>query len=136
MPMDNWIQPSTFSIPKGLTIPFPHRSKDASLTLNPVEDEVLTMQFRDRIELLKVIKACQKEKELWKVRRIHHHLINENLVCKDVHIATALIITYTKYGLMEKAQEIFQQLAMRDVVAWNAMITGYAKNGCDDEADE
>ena len=132
--MDKGIQPSTFSVPKGLTIPFHHRSKDASLTLTTVEDEVRKMQFRDRIELLKVIKACRKEKELWKVRRIHYHLINENLVSKDVHIATALIITYTKYGLMEKAQEIFQQLAMRDVVAWNAMITGYAKNGCGHES--
>ena len=55
------------------------------------------------------------------------------MISKDVQIATALIITYTKYGRMENAQELFQ-LVMHDVVAWNETITGYAKNGCGHEA--
>ena len=129
--MDPWIQHSTFSNQNGATNPFHDRSLDGSCLTpcNMVKDELPTMPFRDRVELLNVIKACRKGKDLWKVRRIHSLIMDQNLISKDVHIGTALIITYTKCGVMEKAQEIFDKLPVRDVVSWNSLIAGYVQHG-------
>eukprot|EP00250_Pteridium_aquilinum_P005514 c15596_g4_i1 orf=2-322(-) len=41
---------------------------------------------------------------------------------------------YAKCGLLAKAKQVFQELPVRDVVIWNALITGLANNGHDKEA--
>ncbi|CAN8244776.1 unnamed protein product [Cochlearia groenlandica] len=46
---------------------------------------------------------------------------------KKHHIlATNLIVSYFERGLVEDARSVFDEMPERDVVAWTAMITGYA----------
>ena len=68
-----------------------------------------------------------------KATMLHNDVIEKNLI-KDVYIATTLITTYAKCGAMEKAGEVFEQLPVRNIVTWNALITGYAQNGLGNEA--
>ncbi|EER99847.2 pentatricopeptide repeat-containing protein At2g34400 [Sorghum bicolor] len=52
----------------------------------------------------------------------------------DSLIGSALVGMYEKCGEMEEARRVFDGISNKDVVAWNAMITGYAQNGMSNEA--
>ena len=41
---------------------------------------------------------------------------------------------YVKHGLLRKAQEVFEKLAVQDAVSWNALIAGYSQHGYCEEA--
>ncbi|XVE79963.1 hypothetical protein DITRI_Ditri14bG0099600 [Diplodiscus trichospermus] len=49
-------------------------------------------------------------------------------------IGSALIDMYGKCGDLVSARRVFDGMHEKDVVTWNAMITGYAQNGMSDEA--
>ena len=40
-----------------------------------------------------------------------------------------MITGYMKFGRVELAERLFQQMSMRILVTWNTMIAGYVKNG-------
>ncbi|KAJ1287373.1 hypothetical protein BS78_02G005100 [Paspalum vaginatum] len=52
----------------------------------------------------------------------------------NARVGTALIDMYCKCGSLEDAVAVFDGLRDRDVVAWNAMINGYAMHGHSREA--
>lgn len=47
----------------------------------------------------------------------------------SVVVGSALIDAYSKCGQVKSAESIFQLLPKKNLVTWNAMITGYAHNG-------
>ncbi|KAM1712587.1 hypothetical protein ACFX12_023450 [Malus domestica] len=47
----------------------------------------------------------------------------------DITVATALIDMYMKCSAPEKAGDIFNRMAEKDVVSWAALLSGYAHNG-------
>ncbi|XP_048552627.1 pentatricopeptide repeat-containing protein At2g34400-like [Triticum urartu] len=49
-------------------------------------------------------------------------------------IGSALVGMYEKCGEMAEARRVFDAIADKDNVAWNALITGYAQNGMSKEA--
>ncbi|XP_023517268.1 pentatricopeptide repeat-containing protein At3g14730-like isoform X1 [Cucurbita pepo subsp. pepo] len=77
-----------------------------------------------------VVRSCC---EVMEVKKIHGCLFKMGLEL-DLFVGSALVNTYLKLGSMEDAQEVFEELPIRDVVLWNAMINGYAQIGCLDEA--
>ena len=44
-------------------------------------------------------------------------------------IGNALIDMYVECGVLRKAQQVLEELLVRDVVSWNALIGEYAKQG-------
>ncbi|GAV74226.1 PPR domain-containing protein/PPR_2 domain-containing protein [Cephalotus follicularis] len=48
---------------------------------------------------------------------------------KDVVAWTAMICGYTKLGMMDDAQRLFETMRERNVVSWSAMVAGYAHCG-------
>jgi pentatricopeptide repeat protein len=87
----------------------------------------------DKFTFPSLIKACCDVVEVLEVRKIHGLLFKLGLEL-DVFVGSALVHTCLKFGLMEEAQEVFEELPMRDVVLWNAMVNGYAQTGRFDEA--
>ncbi|KAA8521370.1 hypothetical protein F0562_012068 [Nyssa sinensis] len=59
---------------------------------------------------------------------IHCHTIKCGLD-KSVVVGSALIDMYCKCGQVKNAELMFQSLPRRNLVTWNAMISGYAHNG-------
>ncbi|KAE8786201.1 pentatricopeptide repeat-containing protein [Hordeum vulgare] len=57
-------------------------------------------------------------------------------VAHDLFCASALLRGYLKFGLANYAHRLFDELPLRDVVVWNAMVNGFAKLGCFDHAME
>ncbi|KAH7281688.1 hypothetical protein KP509_36G058400 [Ceratopteris richardii] len=48
---------------------------------------------------------------------------------KDLIVGTALVDMYAKCGLIDKAQDVFNKLPIRDKVLWNSLLTGYSQYG-------
>ncbi|ESQ39896.1 hypothetical protein EUTSA_v10000835mg [Eutrema salsugineum] len=51
-----------------------------------------------------------------------------------VVVASALIDMYSKCGMLKHAQLMFWKMPRKNLIAWNAMIAGYARNGDSTEA--
>mgnify|MGYP002776909459 FL=1 len=49
----------------------------------------------------------------------------------DILMGNAIVDMYAKCGVPAKAQEVFDDLPVQDVVSWNALISGYAQLGKD-----
>ncbi|KAF3438309.1 hypothetical protein FNV43_RR21071 [Rhamnella rubrinervis] len=77
-----------------------------------------------------VIRACCDVVEVWK---IHGMLFKLGLEL-DVFVGSALVNMYLKFGFVEEAQVVFEELPVKDIVLWNAMVNGYAVIGRFDEA--
>ena len=51
----------------------------------------------------------------------------------NVIVATALVSMYGKCGSLLDAKKVFEDLPMKDVVSWNALLSGYAQHGFFDQ---
>ncbi|TYI19147.1 hypothetical protein ES332_A07G144100v1 [Gossypium tomentosum] len=83
----------------------------------------------DKATLPLVLKACGKLNAIETGKRIHSSIRDTNLI-EDVRVGTALIDFYSKCGFLEDARKVFDEMSERDLVSWNAMISGYA--GCEE----
>lgn len=52
----------------------------------------------------------------------------------NVFVETALVDMYSKLGCMSVARKLFDDISERNVVSWNAIISGYSDNGFGEEA--
>jgi len=60
---------------------------------------------------------------------IHRYLNRSRLVPLSVRLSTSLLDMYAKCGNLELAKRLFDSMKVRDVVCWNAMISGMAMHG-------
>ncbi|KAJ7532564.1 hypothetical protein O6H91_13G009400 [Diphasiastrum complanatum] len=78
--------------------------------------------------LIQVLKACTMAEKLEDGKRVHAHIIAHGYE-SDVFIASCLIDMYRKCGQLHDASRIFNDMPLRDVVAWSTMIQAYTKSG-------
>ncbi|XP_057816795.2 pentatricopeptide repeat-containing protein At4g02750 [Cryptomeria japonica] len=64
---------------------------------------------------------------------IHEEIVRQGFE-SNVVVMTGLVDMYAQCGSLGKARQTFDKMHQRDVVAWNAMIAGYAMHGCAEEA--
>ncbi|XP_031481816.1 pentatricopeptide repeat-containing protein At5g16860 isoform X1 [Nymphaea colorata] len=82
----------------------------------------------DRISLVNVLPACASLRYALGGKQIHGYAIRKGLSC-DLFVNNAIIDMYCKCSLMLQAVKVFNRMATRDVVSWNAMVTGYSQSG-------
>ncbi|XAR66737.1 hypothetical protein NMG60_11013060 [Bertholletia excelsa] len=63
-----------------------------------------------------------------------HDLINRENFESNVYVSTALIDMYAKCGSIMEARQLFDVMKEKNVVTWNAMISGYGLHGHGREA--
>lgn len=102
--------------------------------LHSEADENARKTFQSRTALLELIKGCGKQKDLVKGSSLHANIRGQGLLKDDVTLGNALLSMYVKCGAIAKAQETFDELPQRNLVTWNALITGYVQNGLANEA--
>uniref|UniRef100_A0A0E0J8M6 Pentacotripeptide-repeat region of PRORP domain-containing protein n=1 Tax=Oryza nivara TaxID=4536 RepID=A0A0E0J8M6_ORYNI len=66
-------------------------------------------------------------------REVHGYSIKRAMDL-DIFVANSLVDMYAKFGSLEKASTIFEQMKDRNVVSWNAMIANLVQNGAETEA--
>ncbi|XVE66827.1 hypothetical protein DITRI_Ditri08aG0110800 [Diplodiscus trichospermus] len=72
-----------------------------------------------------VLKAC---KNLIDGMRIHGLVLKLGFEW-DVFVAASLVHMYTRFGIVGSARKLFDDMPVRDMGSWNAMISGYCQNG-------
>lgn len=87
----------------------------------------------NEITLVTLLSICAKLGDLDMGLRVKKY-IDDNNVCVDMIVSTAILEMYVKCGAIDDARREFDRMDTRDIVAWSAMIAGYAQNGRSSEA--
>ncbi|KAL1829077.1 hypothetical protein ACET3Z_007489 [Daucus carota] len=91
----------------------------------------------DRFTYTYVLKACVAGEGLsWglsKGREIHAQILRHGYE-SHVHVMTTLMDMYARFGCVDDACFVFNEMPERSVVSWSAMIACYVKNGMSLEA--
>ncbi|KAJ6373010.1 hypothetical protein OIU76_027360 [Salix suchowensis] len=75
-----------------------------------------------------VFKSCTKIRGVYEGKQVHAHVLKLGLE-HNAFVHTSLINMYA-----QNARELFDEIPVRDVVSWNAIISGYAQSGRVEEA--
>ncbi|KAI3461975.1 hypothetical protein Pfo_018638 [Paulownia fortunei] len=73
-------------------------------------------------------KACAKLSNL-KFSRIIHAQVVKTPYSSDVYVQTALVDMYVKCSHLECAHQLFDEMSVRDIASWNAILVGFAQMG-------
>ncbi|KAF6171687.1 hypothetical protein GIB67_007208 [Kingdonia uniflora] len=80
-----------------------------------------------------VIKACGGLSCLVLGQAVHGMLIKLGLD-SDMYACNSLIAMYGKCGCISDSVKVFDKIAVRNLVSWNAMICGFSENGLKEES--
>ncbi|KAM7266764.1 hypothetical protein ACFE04_008930 [Oxalis oulophora] len=86
----------------------------------------------NEMTVVSVLKACGDLGDL-SFGRLVEELVVEKKMEMSSFMGTALVNMYAKCGDLLSARKVFDGLKIKDVVTWNAIITGYAQNGMSNE---
>ncbi|XVF34141.1 hypothetical protein REPUB_Repub18cG0032900 [Reevesia pubescens] len=87
----------------------------------------------DEMTLVSILAACRDLGDLSLGMWVEGFVVKHKMEFNSF-IGSALIDMYGKCGDLVSARRVFDGMQRKDVVTWNAMITGYAQNGMSDEA--
>ncbi|KMZ70693.1 Pentatricopeptide repeat-containing protein [Zostera marina] len=76
-----------------------------------------------------IIGACAKTGSFNLGKQIHEHINRNGLVKIEGYIGIALLDMYAKSGNLRCAKQVFDEMKMKHITCWNAMIVGLAVNG-------
>ncbi|KAM1714604.1 hypothetical protein ACFX11_025445 [Malus domestica] len=103
--------------------------------LGVLRDMVASDTQPNVVTLVSVLPACASLEFLDLGKLIHGFGIKVG-VDKDVALMNALIACYGKCGNLDTARYLFDGMAVRNLVSWNAMIAAYEQNNSGTEAIE
>ncbi|KAI5057963.1 hypothetical protein GOP47_0027978, partial [Adiantum capillus-veneris] len=75
------------------------------------------------------LKACAVAGAVDKGKQIHDEILRQGLLEHDIVLGNVLVDMYAKCGALPQAQSVLEKLPSRNIVAWSALIAGYAQNG-------
>ncbi|KAK9193062.1 hypothetical protein WN944_003758 [Citrus x changshan-huyou] len=82
-----------------------------------------------------LISACSSLRSLQLGRKVHDHILSSK--CQpDVVLHNHIPNMYGKCGSLEDARMVFDEMPLRNVVSWTAMIAGRSQNGQENDAIE
>ncbi|XP_076901710.1 pentatricopeptide repeat-containing protein At4g32430, mitochondrial-like [Bidens hawaiensis] len=58
-----------------------------------------------------------------------HSLVVKNGMQREGFIGNALVTLYAKWGRIAEAEKVFDEMPERDLVSWNAILSGYSQEG-------
>ena len=85
------------------------------------------------VSMMGALHACSNLGDLERGRFVHR-LLDEKKLDSNVSVMNSLISMYSKCKRVDIAASVFDNLEGKTTVTWNAMILGYAQNGCVNDA--
>lgn len=85
------------------------------------------------ITVTSILSACAQLGALDLGKWVHDMIRTESFE-SNVYVSTALIDMYAKCGSIQEARSLFDSMGEKNVVTWNAMISGYGLHGHGREA--
>ncbi|XP_057493113.1 pentatricopeptide repeat-containing protein At1g14470-like [Actinidia eriantha] len=106
----------------------------SAMALEIFQEMAVTKDFKpDEVTMVSVLSACGHLGALelgnWVV-----NFLTKNRIKLTISGYNSLIFMYSKCGSMNDARKVFQEMAARDVVSYNTLITGFAAYGHGSEA--
>ena len=91
--------------------------------------ELLRKSFStvDSYSLLFTIKACTLKASSLEGKQVHALVIKFGFE-PIIHLQTSLVNMYSQMGNMAGAHQVFDEMCLRNVVCWTALISGYVDN--------
>ncbi|CAK7334707.1 unnamed protein product [Dovyalis caffra] len=76
-----------------------------------------------------IVATCAELLWLERGKYIHGVVSKSGLFADNSAVGSSFIYMYAKCGVMEDASLMFDEIVVRDVVSWTALVTGYVHNG-------
>lgn len=89
--------------------------------------------FVNLVTYICTLKACSGLGAIAEGKVVHIELAKRGLDIV-ILVGNSLVDMYAKCGLLETAQKVFDTVPIRDVVLWNALISGYTEHGFYEDA--
>eukprot|EP01018_Ginkgo_biloba_P019327 Gb_27416 [translate_table: standard] len=80
-----------------------------------------------------LLQDCIKRKALTEGKVVHTH-INQTGIKPNIILGNRLVIMYSKFGSLDEARRVLDDMPERNVVTWTIMIGAYVRCGYGDEA--
>ena len=90
--------------------------------------------YPNEVTFVCILNACGSMEDIDKGKLIHENIVCRGFPGNDIALGNALVTMHAKCGMLVKAKEVLEELPVRDVVSWNALIAGYAQQGRGNEA--
>ena len=74
------------------------------------------------------LRACTESRDIDEGSHIHREISCHGFLYKDLLLGAMLVHFYARCGSLDASQHVFDTLLNRNVVGWNALMTGYAKS--------
>lgn len=87
----------------------------------------------NNLTIVSILRACGSIGESLTGREVHAQIV-KNSFQTNIHIGSTLVWFYCKCRNQPKASMVLQQMPLRDVVSWTAIISGCAHLGHESEA--
>ncbi|XP_024523318.1 pentatricopeptide repeat-containing protein At4g33990 [Selaginella moellendorffii] len=87
----------------------------------------------DRITFLAIIESCSGLNDFRKARLMHSRA-GASGYALETKVANALITMYGRFGALDDATKVFQELKDKSTVSWNAMAWAFGSNGRVDDS--
>ncbi|KAA8521081.1 hypothetical protein F0562_011766 [Nyssa sinensis] len=120
--------------------PHPHHLKIPPPTIPPNSSTAAATTTSDVLRLMDIlslpipidiyaslIKECTDTCDATRAIELHAH-INRSGLRPSLSLLNRLLLMYVSCGLIEKARQMFDKMAIKDSNSWAAMIAGYADN--------
>ncbi|KAF5469247.1 hypothetical protein F2P56_013335 [Juglans regia] len=82
----------------------------------------------DAVSIVNTLPACASLGAWSQGKEVHGFAVRCGLV-EDVFVGNAIVDMYAKCQMMDEANKVFERMVVKDVVSWNAMVTGYSQIG-------
>ncbi|KAL1554208.1 hypothetical protein AAHA92_14793 [Salvia divinorum] len=110
------------------------KKNDRFFEVAEVFNEMMVLKIRPNdITIATVLPAFGKLGRVLLGKSVHCYWIKRNFG-GNVFVETGLVDMYSKFGCMRIARNVFDNMTVRNVVSWNAIISGYSNNGYGGEA--
>ncbi|KAK9167691.1 hypothetical protein Scep_002882 [Stephania cephalantha] len=98
------------------------------------QEEEEEERIPDEYTFVSLIKACSVRGAICEGSQIHASLITKGfwISCRMI-VANSLVDLYVKCGQLADARTLFDEIALKNIICWTAMIAGYTREGnlCD-----
>ena len=82
----------------------------------------------DKVIIMCALKACTSIRDFERGKEIYRNMVSKSIKF-DHCVLNTLVDLYATCGCLAEARQLFDELPKRDVVSWNALVTGYSLHG-------
>ncbi|CAA0816837.1 Pentatricopeptide repeat-containing protein -mitochondrial [Striga hermonthica] len=83
----------------------------------------------DQFTFPMIVSACAELGSLGTGMAVHGLVSKSNLFVGNSAVGASFVYMYSKCGSLENASHVFDEMVLKDVVAWTALVIGYVQNG-------